>query len=33
MNTVYDRMKLDQGKQSPEQVAPPQEMMPQVPPQ
>ena len=33
MNTVYDRMKLDQGKQSPEQIAPPQEMMPQVPPQ
>jgi hypothetical protein len=33
MNTVYDKMKLDLGKQSPEQPMMPQEMMPQVPPQ
>jgi chaperonin GroES len=33
MNTVYDKMKLDIGRQSPEQPMMPQEMMPQVPPQ
>ena len=33
MNTIYDKMKLDVGKQSPEQPVVPQEMMPQVPPQ
>jgi chaperonin GroES len=33
MNTVYDKMKLDLGKQTLEQPVMPQEMMPQVPPQ
>jgi chaperonin GroES len=33
MNTVYDKMKLDQMKSTPMELPVPQEMMPQVPPQ